>query len=301
MHRSNFLKYGLLAGLGAILPPSAYAYTYRPKLSFSTLGCPTWSLEQIIDVAVVNNYRGIELRGIQGQMDLPLAPDFATDEAIFATLKKIEAAGLKVVNLGSSANLHFANPTKKKEQLDHAKRFIDQAHKLACPYIRVFPNELPKEQSQAETIDLIACALQELARYAKPKKVKILLETHGEVVHTELILRIIQKARHSHVGLIWDVWNMWSVTKESPGEVYKSLKKYIKHVHLKDGRLKGDKTEYVLLGAGEAPLAEAIELLKEDRFQGYYSFEWEKAWHPEIADPEVAIPDYPLKMKGYFK
>jgi hypothetical protein len=27
-------------------------------------------------------------------------------------------------------------------------------------------------------------------------------------------------------------------------------------------------------------------------YDGYVSFEWEKYWHPEIEEPEVALPDF---------
>ena len=34
----------------------------KPLLSFSTLGCPDWSFQQITDFAVQHEYKGIELR-----------------------------------------------------------------------------------------------------------------------------------------------------------------------------------------------------------------------------------------------
>jgi fatty-acyl-CoA synthase len=27
-------------------------------------------------------------------------------------------------------------------------------------------------------------------------------------------------------------------------------------------------------------------------YRGYVSVEWEKKWHPELADPEVALPQH---------
>ncbi|NIJ54642.1 hypothetical protein [Dyadobacter arcticus] len=36
----------------------------KPRLSFSTLGCPGWSFKKVIQSAVENDYQGIELRGI---------------------------------------------------------------------------------------------------------------------------------------------------------------------------------------------------------------------------------------------
>jgi predicted xylose isomerase-like sugar epimerase len=45
------------------------------------------------------------------------------------------------------------------------------------------------------------------------------------------------------------------------------------------------------------PISQAIKLLAKDGYKGYYSFEWEKLWHPEIDAPEIALADYPKAMK----
>ncbi len=38
-------------------------------------------------------------------------------------------------------------------------------------------------------------------------------------------------------------------------------------------------------------------MLVRGGYRGYYSFEWEKAWHPEIQEPEVAFPHYAKLMR----
>ena len=115
------------------------------------------------------------------------------------------------------------------------------------------------------------------------------------------IEKIMQLASNGNVGLVWDVANMWSVTKESPVEVYKKLKKYIRHTHIKDSKVVDGKGQYTLLGQGEVPIFEAIDALSKGGYNGYYSFEWEKLWHPEIAEPEVAFAQYSKVMKQHFK
>jgi hypothetical protein len=40
-----------------------------------------------------------------------------------------------------------------------------------------------------------------------------------------------------------------------------------------------------------------VTLLEQGGYDGYLSFEWEKAWHPEIDEPEVAIPQYATYMR----
>jgi len=270
-------------------------------LSFSTLGCPDWTFQQITDFAVKHGYKGIEIRGLQRQMDLSKCNEFSTPENRSATLALMKEKGLQFINLGSSATLHFAEGAEREKNLDEGKRFIDLAQQINCPYIRVFPNNFPKGQDRNATIDLIIKGLVDLGDYAKESKVSVLMETHGDVVKAEDLEVIMRSASHPNVGLVWDPSNMWTVTKEPPAEVYPKLKKYIHHVHIKDAKLADGKLQYKLLGEGEVPIFEAVDLLAKGGYKGYYSFEWEKMWHPEIDEPEIALADYPKKMKQHFK
>lgn len=300
MHRRRFLKTTPVLLCMALEGVPFYTGKKKPLLSFSTLGCPNWSFEKILQCAVENGYQGIEIRGLQGQLDLPECPEFSTPERIAATRRLVEEHQLRIVNLGASAQMHHADSAKRKTQMDEAKRLIDLAGQLDCPYIRVFPDDLPADRDENATIDLIVKGLVELGDYAIGSRVKVLLESHGKVVSSDLLLRIMQGANHPQLGLVWDVFNMWSVTKESPKKVFKTLKKYIAHVHIKDATFAEGKSKYVLLGQGEVPVREAVKALSKGGYKGYYSFEWEKMWHPEIAEPEVALPHYPKEISSYF-
>jgi len=268
------------------------------KLAFSTLGCPDWRLKQIVDCSVENGYKGFEIRGLAGEMDLPKCPEFNKTN-LPASLRLIKDNDLKIINLGSSANLHFAQEDKRKSNLDDAKRFIDLAEQLECPFVRVFPDDLPPDQTVEQTLDLIISGLVTLGEYAQGSNVTILLESHGKVVYKDMLLKIMAGANHPKVGLIWDFFNMWVVTKESPKEVFDTLGKYIKHVHIKDANLVDGKPAYCLIGQGVAPLMEAMDSLKRANYNGYYSFEWEKKWHPEIQDPEIAFPHFAREIVSY--
>jgi len=298
--RRGFLKTAGLFGI-AFATSSFDFKKYTPLLSFSTLGCPDWSFQNIVNFAVANNYNGIEIRGIQRQLDLTKCPEFSSAANINASRKLVEEKGLRFVDLGSSAEMHHANAAERQKNLDEAKRFIDLAHQLNCPNVRLFPNDFPKEQEKNATIDLIVKSLVELGNHAKGSNVRVLMESHGEVVHSDDIEKIMQTAEHPNVGMVWDIVNMWSVTKEPLPQVYEKLKKYIYHTHIKDLKNVDGKERYVLLGKGETPIFEAIDILAKNDYKGYYSFEWEKMWHPEIEEPEIALADYPKAMKEHFK
>lgn len=287
--------------LGGLLYLPAFAKTgYSPKLSFSTLGCPDWNFDKITAFAAEHGYKGLEIRGIQRELDLVKSPVFSSASARSLTMARMKEKGLRFVGLGSSSTLHFKEAVKRKAQLEDGKRFIDLAEQLNCPYVRVFPNNFPKEQTKEETMDLIKAGLLELSTHAKGSGVEVLMETHGDLVYMTDLEKIMKEVGSSKIGLIWDISNMWTVTGEAPSMVYPVLKKYIRHVHVKDAIKEEGKLRYTFLGKGQVPVFEGIDLLARDKYKGYYSFEWEKLWHPEIAEPELALADFPKAMKAHF-
>jgi sugar phosphate isomerase/epimerase len=94
---------------------------------------------------------------------------------------------------------------------------------------------------------------------------------------------------------------MWSDKKEPPQIVYEKLQKYIRHTHFRDCKLLENKYKSVLLGQGEAPILEAVQALEKGNYNGYYGFEWEKLWEPDIEEPEIAFPQFIHEMKKYLK
>ena len=297
--RRQFLKTSASFLVTAAIANSFDFKKDKLRLSFSTLGCPDWPFEKIVDFAVQNGYSGLEIRGIQRQMDLAKCKEFNSAENISATLRLMKDKGLRFVDLGSSAEMHHSDPAERQKQLDEARRFIQLAEQLNCPYVRVFPNKLSKEDRSA-SIDTIIKGLKEAGNYANGTSVMVLMETHGDAVESAVLKQIMDAVNHPKVGLVWDVSNMWTVTKEPPAQVYSLLKNYIHHTHIKDAKLADNGPQYKLMGKGDVPIFEAIDILHKDGYKGYYSFEWEKLWHPEIDEPEIALADYPKAMKQHF-
>ena len=53
-----------------------------------------------------------------------------------------------------------------------------------------------------------------------------------------------------------------------------------------------DGWRYMLPGAGQLPLAQAIALLKSNGYDGWIVLEHEKRWHPNLPEPEEIFPAY---------
>ena len=293
--RRDFLE--RLAISSVMLPEITRAATVRLPIGFSTLGCPAWSWRKILDFAEQNGFAAVELRGLEGTMDLPSRPEFAGAQ-IEPSKKEVASRGLHISCVSSSANMHDTGPEHEK-QLADARRFIDLAARLGAPYVRVFGNKLVGPRDAA--VEHIAASLGELGGYAAPKSVTVLLESHGDFTNSAILRDILEKVASPHVGLLWDAHNTFVEGSEDPAITVSQLGKYIRHTHLKDSRTENGQDHYVLTGRGEVPVKRQVELLFAAGYTGYYSFEWEKAWHPEIAEPEVAIADFARVMAQYLE
>src|SRR5436309_3360161 len=163
----------LAASLGAPALLRAAKSPRRLPIAFSTLGCPGWTWPTVLDQADRLGYSGIELRGIQGDMDLPKRPEL-TGSARAQSRRDLQSRGLVITHLGGSA-----------------------------------------------------------------------------------------------------------------------------HMHLKDPKPEGNDHRYVLTGTGVVPVKEQVRVLATNGYKGFYCYEWEKKWHPEIEEPEVAFPHYVKVMTQY--
>ncbi|MFP4384231.1 MAG: hypothetical protein ACLFSE_09305 [Spirochaetia bacterium] len=76
------------------------------------------------------------------------------------------------------------------------------------------------------------------------------------------------------------------------------LKDKIENVHVKDAEKYSPAEEKLTLcGDGKVLIPEIVELMLGDGYDGFFEFEWEKAWHRELAGPETALPHYVEYMR----
>lgn len=293
----NFTRRRFLETAGfalAALRTGVSAATPHRIVGFSTLGCPGWKWDKILSFAESHDFSAIELRGLQGNMDLPSRPEFLPDR-IAQSKREVAAHKLKIACVSSSAQLHDSDPEKHKQQIADAKRFIDLASQLGSPNMRVFGNKIegPREQ----VIARVAAGLRELGDYAGPRGVTVIIESHGDFTDSPTLSEILNRANSPHVGLLWDAHHTFVEGKEDPAFTVQKLGKYIRHTHLKDSVPAPNGRHYVLTGRGDVPVRKQVEVLEAIGYTGCYTFEWEKVWHPEIEDPEIAIADFAEFMK----
>ncbi len=161
---------------------------------------------------------------------------------------------------------------------------VKVAEALDIPNVRVFGNRL-KTGSTERVIKGISrlCSLS--------PKVNILLEVHGDYNTEEALSPVVEALGHfKNFGLIWDIEHTHKPYGDRWREFYATLRPYIKHVHIKDRT--ADTDELCLIGDGSIPVKEICSQLLSDGYEGYFSLEWEKKWHPELPEIEKALDSF---------
>jgi len=286
----------LLMLSSAVLAPMVWAESKASPLplAFSTLACPGWEWKKILDFAAQHGFSAIELRGLEGKLDLPALPLFAADR-IEQTRKEIRASKLQIACVSSSAQMYVEDPAKRAKELADARRFIDLAEALEAPYVRVFGGKADSDKSPTpgeDTKGRVAAGLRELGKYAGPHNVTVIIESHDHFTASATVKDVLRAADSEHVGLLWDAHHTFATSNEDPEFTVRQLGPWIRHTHLKDSIGSGEDRKYVLTGRGNVPIQRQIEALRSIGYKGFYCFEWEKLWHPDIDDPEIAIADY---------
>ncbi len=253
------------------------------KLSFSTLGCPDWSLQYAVEQAKKFGFQAVEIRGIKDCLRADTIEELLPERRC-ATLQYAKENDIAFCCLDASASFHEAD--KRQEHMEEALATVRVASACNIPYIRIFGNHLVTEDEETEIRD-IAGAIRLLCDEARQHNVGILLEVHGDFNNSNRILKTAQYVNCDHFGIVWDIQH----SREDYVQFWNRTKHLIRHVHIKDS-IQG---QLCNTGEGTLPVAQIVRMLKNDHYEGYLSLEWEKRWHPELRDAEFEFPSY-VKM-----
>jgi sugar phosphate isomerase/epimerase len=261
------------------------------KLAFSTLGCPNWQLGQIVETAERLGYDGVELRAVGGTLDLLSRPEFSSRN-VSNSREQFEDRNIGICCLDTSASFHSRDAQERSDQVDIAVAHAELAAGLRAPFIRVFPDKIQAGATREETRDYIVESLTRIAQRL-PDGVAVALETHGDFAKTETSREIVTLVNHPQVKLIWDVANSLAAG-DSIEQASQTVQPFLSHVHLRDAKPVSDSEHWlpVLAGNGQVSFEETLKAIDKLNYDGYVSFEWEKYWHPEIEEPEVALPNF---------
>jgi sugar phosphate isomerase/epimerase len=254
-------------------------------LTFSTLACPEWDIHRIISKAAHFGYDGIEWRG----GPLGHVQPGMSQEMKKVIRRRLEDLGL--FSLAITAYTSFVSPDRqeREDNLEALKNYLNLAAEIGAGYVRAFLGELSAGTPPASAYPLILDCLQPALEFASALGVTIAIEPHDDFVHSASVVPLIDHIDHPRLKVIWDFGNAYAAGEE-PEEGFRLLCGKIAYLHVKDGRRTADEWQLCPLGQGEVPLSDVFNLLVNAGYNGAVSVEWERAWHPELDPPEVALP-----------
>lgn len=265
--------------------------SFQPKIAYSTLACPDWSLEEAAAAAKRYGYDGLELRLLDGQL---LSPDMPDDQRKRVT-RVLADAEVELPVVDTSVRLTSDDSTTD----DDLARWCDVVAGWKTPMFRVFGGHLPEGLDAEGATARAAERLRRVAPHAEKLAVQIVLETHDAFRSAASVAAILDQVDSPAIGVVWDIANSWQ-TGDTPPQVWELLGERIAHVHVKDIGPAGDEPRaHVMLGDGQVPTREALAVLAKHGYNGWLSVEWEKKWHPELPEPDVALPHHMTLLRTW--
>ena len=259
------------------------------RLAYSTLACPGRRLEETLELGVRAGYEGVELRLIDGELIDPGMSAQDRGRVADACAK----AGLPIAAVDSS--IRVAAPADPHDVLAQISAFLDLAAEWGAPTVRVFGGELPDAgAARQERLASAAGVLQRASDRAERLGVRVGVETHDAFLASATVAELLALVPSEWVGAVWDSHHPCRAG-ETAAQVYAAIGSRLCLAQVKDATRTGagpDDWRLVPLGEGEVPVREMLRLLTQGGYDGWVSVEWEKRWHPEIDEPERALPQH---------
>jgi sugar phosphate isomerase/epimerase len=199
----------------------------------------------------------------------------------------LEREGIHYVDLRGVSGTNVLDLTD--EQIARIKRTLDD-YGIGVAAIASPIGKVPIDSAFDEHLQRFE---RGMARYAAAHGIQILIETHDPAwSRSANVVALTAAAGTPSVGILYDVLHPCRMG-EPVEQTLSTLGRNVELVHVKDGHRPPDGSQewpLCALGAGDVPLDRIVATLQEQGYDGWYTFEWEKRWHPELAEPEIALP-----------
>ena len=171
---------------------------------------------------------------------------------------------------------------KTEEEFENQVKLVDKMcdiiKELGFNQLRIdggWPKEGVEEKDYKK---LIMEGIKKVVEIAEKKNVYLALDNHGTVTNDYLLqLEIFEEIKSKHLGANLDTMNYrwYGYPVEKLIEIYRAISPYVFHTHLKDGTGSRENYKGKVLGQGEIPITEVINILKENGYKGVWCVEYE--------------------------
>lgn len=261
-----------------------------PRRAVSTLGAPGQSIEWWVSLARCFDIEALEIRFAEGEF---LAPGMSAARRTRVG-RQLAEHGLMVLSVSTYVQVCSATPTR--QVLGRLCEALHAARDVGAAGVRVLPGGEPNPAGgeTPQTMDAIGIArLRAAVPEAEEHGVDLYLETHDSHPRGADIARLLAGVDSPRCLAVWDAAHPWR-WGEAPEETAEFLQGRLAYLQFKDG-IRGDTAGSIALtrpGEGEIPAARMGELAVSAAAGSspgvWASLEWEKLWHPQLPELEIA-------------
>jgi sugar phosphate isomerase/epimerase len=257
-----------------------------PLIAFSTLACPEWDARQIVEEAASIGYDAIEWRG-------------GTEGHVRPTWSSPRRQGLRrqmadrgVHALALTAYTSFVSPAQanRTRSVEDLVRHIELAQDLGAPFVRAFAGIREDDAPEQDLYLRVVSELEKIVDFAVEAGVVIAIEQHDDFDRAAQVGAMLDLLDHPGLGAVWDVAN-GSAAGERPDVGLAAIRRRICYAQLKDGTGPREDRRATPLGLGDVPLEDAVQGLLAIGSPVPISVELLRAWDPDLAPPEIALPE----------
>ena len=265
---------------------------------------------QIITKAKEMGFDVIEFAGFpnlpEGETALSFAP---------RVREACDKAGLKVANYTIWADFINGSNGDLKAEIERVKDEVRVAEILGAPGMRHdstwgWPATKTGARGFDDALPILVEGCRAVTEFAAELGIKTMVENHGYFCQdSERVEKLVNGVDHPNFGVLLDMGN-FLVVDEDLTEAVGRLMPYTFHVHAKDFHIKsgngpspgqgwfssrgGNYLRGAIVGHGEVPIVQVLKIMKNAKYSGVLSIEFEG-----IEDPLKAIPIGLENLKHY--
>lgn len=235
------------------------------------------SIRKFVDYCVQQQLQAAELTGYY-------FPKVVTSEYLCDLKQYTHRLGISISGTAIGNDFCLPEGDARNQQLQECRDWIDYAAMMGAPVIRIFAGRVPKGDTEQAAVDRCVAGINASVAYAATKGVILALENHGGITATpEQMLKIIERVDESpFFGVNFDSGNFKT---EDPYADLAKIAPYAVNAQIKVMMRKPEGTKY------PAELERIVELLKEAKYRGYVTLEFEEQ------NPFDEIPGYLERLR----
>lgn len=231
------------------------------------------SLEELFKWCKENSIEYVELQRRDVWADITKSENTVSEIASL-----IQKYGIKISQISTGSDFLQKTEDEVKKQIWMVGEMCRMVKDLGFNQLRIdggWPKEGVEEKNYRSLIMKGVAAVTEIA---EKESVYLALDNHGIVTNNYLLLLdILENIKSKHLGTNLDTMNYrWYGYKvEELPDIYRKVAPYVLHTHIKDGTGVRETYKGTVLGEGEIPLIDAIEILKKNGYNGVWCAEYE--------------------------